>query len=108
MEILGWIVFGILALIILAFFGKKVYNFVRLPQNEREQVLMRWLQGLIVQAELLYTEHGMGKEKFAYVENMFKSKAPIAYKIFLKISGGNLEDLIEKALAEVKKGFEKE
>lgn len=108
MDILGWIVFGILALGVLAYLIKNIISFTKLSEEDRKQLIIEFLRGLVVEAELLYTEHGMGKEKLTYVENMFSAKAPMAYKIFLKLIGGDLDALIEKALADIKTGFEKE
>lgn len=51
---------------------------------------------------------GHGAEKLAEVENYFKTHAGLYYKIILRILGKeNLKDLIEEALALVKKNFEK-
>lgn len=49
-----------------------------------------------------------GAEELLMVENTFKSKAPMIYKMLLKATGvKDIKELIEVALAEVKRDFVK-
>lgn len=51
---------------------------------------------------------GKGVEKLKLVEDMFKKKAPMIYKMLLKATSvKDIKELIEVALAEVKRDFVK-
>lgn len=71
--------------------------------EEREEMLIDFLLGLVTVAENTFVEQGMGAEKLQQVEQQFKQKAPWLYKILLSLTKTNdLKGLIEKALQRAK------
>ena len=92
--------------VVLAFLSQ-IIKFCKMSKDDKKKLLLTYLAGLVTMAEEeIGSGHGAGKlEK---VENYFKAHAGVFYKIILLIFGKeNLKDLIEQALALVKKNFEK-
>ena len=56
--------------------------------------IIKWIKVAVKAAEQIYTGSGMGKEKFAYVEEWISKK--------FKISKEDLKNLIESAVYELK------
>ena len=104
-----WIIVGIICLIALAFVIYNIVKICKMPADERKELIISFLIGLVTNAEQAYTEHGMGKEKIKEVEEAFKRTAPWFLKILLIVtSSANLNELIEKALTKVKETWGKE
>lgn len=77
----------------------------KIPKEQRVEVIKKFVMGAIVQAEKELGS-GAGKEKLKEVEKYFEKKAPYYYKLVLDTLGeDSLDDIIELALAEVKKYF---
>ena len=75
--------------------------------EERKEMVVTYLKGLVAYAEKKLGS-GKGTEKLKLVEDMFKKKAPMIYKMLLKATGvKDIKELIEVALAEVKRDFVK-
>lgn len=80
---------------------------MKMSKEQRVEFVKSFLKGLIADAEAAYGA-GHGAEKLASVEAAFAKKAPILYKIALKICGvDSLVDLIELGLFEIKNDFGK-
>lgn len=87
--------------------GYKIIKIKKMPLEEKKDLLISYLSGLVVKAEDVIGS-GRGSDKLKQVELMFEGKAPLAYKIILKMVGANsLKELIEESLQRVKKNFEK-
>ena len=98
-----WIIIAIIAAIVVVVGAFYIMKIIKMSPEERKQLLIDWVMGAIVAAQNNFTEDGHNAEKFAQVEQYFKSKAPMLYKIILKITKGtNLKDVIETALTTIK------
>lgn len=107
-KIITYVIIGVAGVAALSFLIYKIVKFCKMNPEEKKQVLITYLKGLVAFAESQIVEHGKGAEKLQLVENTFKKKAPFIYKILLKVVGvNNLRDLIEVALKEIKRDFEK-
>lgn len=106
-NIILWIIIGILGVVILGFIAIKTIKIIRMKPEERKKLLVTYLKGLVAFAEQ-EIGGGHGAEKLELVEKFFKEKAPFIYKASLMALGKeNLKELIEEALKEIKKSFEK-
>lgn len=107
-KIITYVIIGAVCVAALSFLIYKIVKFCKMSPEEKKQVLITYLKGLVAFAESQIVEHGRGAEKLQLVENTFKKKAPFIYKLLLKAVGvDNLRDLIEVALKEIKRDFEK-
>lgn len=107
-KIITYVIIGVVGVAALIFLIYKIVKFCKMSPEEKKQVLITYLKGLVAFAESQIVEHGKGAEKLQLVENTFKKKAPFIYKLLLKAVGVNsLRDLIEVALKEIKRDFEK-
>ena len=107
MAVYEWIILAAIILLEVAIFIKNFVSFARLSKEERKKKMIEYLQGIIVSAELMLGD-GAGPAKLAYVEQEFKKKAPIVYRMVILFTGSeNLRELIEQGLNEIKAGFEK-
>lgn len=106
-DIVMYIILGIIGVAVLAFLIYYIIKIAKMPKEERKELIKIYLKGLVAEAEKQIGA-GNGDLKFAQVEEWFNKKAPVVLKIVLSILGKeNLKDLIEDALKEVKKSFEK-
>lgn len=106
MDIILYTVSGLIILSFLIFGVLKLVKILKLPKEERKNVLITYLKGVVALAEREIGS-GNGKEKLAMVEEQFEKKAPFVYKIILSLTGKEqLVDLIEQALKEIKEDFE--
>lgn len=107
MDFWFYIVLGGIILTIVGFIVYKIIQIVKLPQDEKRELIITYLKGLVALAEKSLGEK-RGQEKLQMVENYFKEKAPFVYKILLNfLKEDALSDLIEKALKEIKESFSK-
>lgn len=106
-NIIIYIVFGLLCIGALAYLIVNIVKFSKMKPEERKEMVVTYLKGLVAYAEKKLGS-GKGAEKLKLVEDMFKKKAPLIYKMLLKVIGVNdIKELIEVALAEVKRDFVK-
>lgn len=106
-NIIIYIVFGLLCIGALAYLIVNIVKFSKMKPEERKEMVVTYLKGLVAYAEKKLGS-GKGAEKLKLVEDMFKKKAPLIYKMLLKVIGVNdIKELIEIALAEVKRDFVK-
>ena len=68
----------------------------RMDANEFAE-LCKWVKIAVEAAEMIYHESGLGKEKKKYVENFLHAKG-------ITIDAGELDNLIESAVLELKAG----
>ena len=103
-----WIILGIVAALALGFVIWKIVTLVKMPKEQRKQVIKDWIISAVVLAEDAFDESGMGEQKMQTVLEKFAKKAPITCKILLKITKDlKLEDIVDEALSMIKKNFEK-
>jgi hypothetical protein len=106
-NIILYIIIGVLAVGIIGFLTYKIGKVIKMKPEERKQLLITFLKGLVAQAEQ-HIGSGHGAEKLEEVEKYFQEKAPFLYKMCLRLVGkDNLKELIETALKEIKDSFEK-
>ena len=106
-DIIVYIVFGLLCVGVLAYLIVNIVEFYKMKPEERKEMVVTYLKGLVAYAEKTLGS-GKGAEKLKLVEDMFKKKAPMIYKILLKAIGvKDITELIEVALEEVKQDFVK-
>ena len=106
-DIIVYIVFGLLCVGVLAYLIVNIVKFYKMKPEERKEIVVTYLKGLVAYAEKTLGS-GKGAEKLKLVEDMFKKKAPMIYKILLKAIGvKDITELIEVALEEVKQDFVK-
>lgn len=78
-------------------------KFLKKTPEEKRELLVQWLTGVVLKAEQAFTESKKGAEKLQMVEEEFKANAPIFYKLILKTTKtANLQELIEEALQKLK------
>lgn len=98
---------GALAVVI-AWFAATIVKIVRMEPEQREEAVKTYLKGLIAWAEKEFTGHGRGAEKLLSVLEAFSKNAPIFVRLIVLLGGvDSLEELIEKALKELKENFSK-
>ena len=108
MENIGlYLGIGAAVLAFLSYLATQIVKFCKMSKDDKRKLLLTYLAGLVTMAEDKIGA-GHGAEKLEEVENYFKTHAGLYYKMILKVFGKeNLKDLIEEALALVKKNFEK-
>lgn len=103
--IVYYVILGLCAVALVAWLVSFIVKIAKMKPEERKATLITYLCGLVTMAEEKIGS-GRGAEKLAEVEAYFEKSAPMIYKAILKIMGKeNFKDLIEEALAQVKKNF---
>ena len=103
MDWLVWAVIGIAAAIVLVLVVLFVIKFFKMKPEERKELIIQFLIGLVTMAESAYVGQGLGKEKIAWVEEQFNKTAPWFLKMVLLLTKtADLNDLIDKALKKAK------
>ena len=106
-NIIIYILFGLVCFCSIGYIVCKIIKLSKMTSEEKRETVITYLKGLVAFAE---KELGSSKgaEKLKLVEDMFKKKAPMIYKMLLKAIGVNdIKELVEVALAEVKRDFQK-
>ena len=106
-DIIVYCLFGILCLGVITYLVVNIVKFCKMKHTEKREIVLTYVKGLVDYAEKTLGS-GKGAEKLKLVEDMFKKKAPMIYKMLLKAIGAkDITELIEVALAEVKRDFTK-
>lgn len=106
-DIIIYCLFGILCLGVITYLVVNIIKFCKITPTEKREFVLTYVKGLVAYAEKTLGS-GKGAEKLKLVEDMFKKKAPMIYKMLLKAIGvKDIKELIEVALAEVKRDFVK-
>jgi hypothetical protein len=106
MTTIDWIIFGVIAAVLLGLGIWKIVEFCRLTKEQKIQIVKQWLIAAVVAAEAAITTPGAGQEKLQMVMDEFNKKAPLLCRIILWTTNNTtLTECIEDALAEVKKNF---
>ena len=102
-----YIVAGVLVTGVLVYLICTIGKVMKMSKEQRIAFVKSFLKGLIAEAESVYGS-GHGADKLALVECTFAKKAPILYKIALRLCGvDSLVELIESGLSELKNDFGK-
>ena len=106
-DIIIYCLFGILCLSVITYLVVNIVKFCKMTPTEKREFVLTYVKGLVAYAEKTLGS-GKGQEKLLLVENTFKSKAPIMYKIMIKLLGvKDIKELIELALSDIKNDFQK-
>ena len=103
MDWIDWVIIGLVIAIVVAIAVIFVIKLCKMPQEERQKLIIEFLIGLVTIAENAYNGKGLGKDKIAWVEQRFNATAPWFLKIVLMFTKSkSLEDLIGEALKKAK------
>ena len=106
-DIIIYCLCGILCLGFITYLVVNILKLCKMIHTEKREFVLTYVKGLVAYAEKTLGS-GKGAEKLKLVEDMFKKKAPMIYKMLLKAIGAkDITELIEVALAEVKRDFTK-
>ena len=107
MEWISWVILAAAVVIGVGVIAWRIVQVIRMPKEERAEVVKQWLISAVVAAEAAIKEEGAGAEKMQMVLDKFKTDAPVIYKLIMSITKDiDLQDLVEKALEMVKENFE--
>ena len=103
MEIIVWIVIGLIALVAIAALIMLIIRIVKMKPEEREELIIQILVGLVTAAENYFVGEGRGQEKIVWVQEQFNKTAPWFVKIVLMVTKtADFNDLVQKALEKAK------
>lgn len=98
-----WLVVGIVAVIVAALLVHFIIKFFKMKPEERNELIVQFLIGLVSIAETEIVGSQKGVEKIAWVEEQFNKTAPWFLKIVLSLTKqANLNDLISIAVKKAK------
>jgi hypothetical protein len=102
-EFLVWLVIGLAAAAVLTAIIYFAVKFFKMTADERKELLVQFLIGLVTVVEPMFEKSGAGAEKVKWVEEQFNKTAPWFLKMVLSLTKtANLHDLIDKALEKAK------
>ena len=103
MEAIVWIIIGLVALVAIAAIVIIIIKVAKMKPEERKELVVQFLIGLVTTAENYFIGSKRGQEKLAAVESQFYKTAPWFIKLVFKFCGvSQLTDLIEIALTKAK------
>ena len=103
MEIVIWIVIGLAALVAIAALVMLIIRIAKMKPEEREELIVQMLIGLVTAAENYFVGEGRGQEKIAWVQEQFNKTAPWFVKIVLMVTKtADFNELVKKALKQAK------
>ena len=102
-EIIVWIIIGIVGLVAIAALTWFIIKLVKMKPEEREELIIQILIGLVTAAENYFVGEGRGQEKIAWVQEQFNKTAPWFVKIVLMVTKtADFNELVKKALEQAK------
>lgn len=102
-DLLVWLIIGIAIAAILTIVIYFIVKFAKLTPDQRKELVIQFLIGLVTVVEPMFDESGKGAEKIKWVEEQFNKTAPWFLKIVLQFTKtANLNELIDKALEKAK------
>jgi phosphoglycerol transferase MdoB-like AlkP superfamily enzyme len=103
MEIVVWIIIGLVALVTIAALVMLIIRIAKMKPEEREELIVQVLIGLVTAAENYFVGEGRGQEKIAWVQEQFNKTAPWFVKIVLMVTKtADFNELVKKALEQAK------
>ena len=98
-----WLVIGIVAVIVAALLVHFIIKFFKMKPEERKELIIQFLIGLVSIAETEIVGSQKGVEKIVWVEEQFNKTAPWFLKVVLSLTKqANLYDLINIAVKKAK------
>ena len=102
-EIIVWIIIGVIGLVAIAALVWFIVKLVKMKPEEREELIVQILIGLVTAAENYFVGEGRGQEKIAWVQEQFNKTAPWFVKIVLMLTKtADFNELVKKALEKAK------
>lgn len=102
-EIIIWIIIGLVGLIAIAALTWFIIKVAKMKPEEREELIVQILIGLVTAAENYFVGEGRGQEKIAWVQEQFNKTAPWFVKIVLMVTKtADFNELVKKALEQAK------
>lgn len=102
-EVVIWIIIGLVGLIAIALLTWLIIKVVKMKPEEREELIVQVLVGLVTVAENYFEGEGRGQEKITWVQQQFNKTAPWFVKIILMITKtADFNELVKKALEKAK------
>ena len=102
-EVIIWIVIGLVCAAVIAALVFFIIKLVKMKPEEREEIIVQILIGLVTVAESYFEGEGRGEEKIAWVQEQFNKTAPWFVKIVLKLTKtADFNELVKKALEKAK------
>lgn len=103
MEIVVWIIIGLVALVAIAALVMLIIRIAKMKPEEREELIIQILIGLVTAAENYFVGEGRGQEKITWVQEQFNKTAPWFVKIVLMVTKtADFNELVKKALEQAK------
>ena len=103
MEIVVWIIIGLVALVAIAALVMLIVRIAKMKPEEREELIVQVLIGLVTAAENYFVGEGRGQEKIAWVQEQFNKTTPWFVKIVLMVTKtADFNELVKKALEQAK------
>ena len=103
LEFVIWAIIIIISLVVIALLAWFIIKIIKMKPEEREQLIIQILIGLVTTAENYFVGEKRGKEKIAWVQKQFNKTAPWFVQILLMVTKtADFEELIKKALEQAK------
>ena len=103
MEIVVWIIIGLVSLVAIAALVMLIIRIAKMKPEDREELIVQVLIGLVTAAENYFVGEGRGQEKIAWVQEQFNKTAPWFVKIVLMVTKtADFNELVKKALEQAK------
>ena len=103
MEIIVWIIVGLVTLVAIAALVMLIVRITKMKPEEREELIVQVLIGLVTAAENYFIGEGRGQEKIAWVQEQFNKTAPWFVKAVLMVTKtADFNELVKKALEQAK------
>ena len=103
MNVVVWVIIGLVALIAVACIVMLIIKISKMKPEEREDLIIQVLIGLVTAAENYFVGNQRGQEKIAWVQEQFNKTAPWFVKIILTVTKTiDFNDLVQKALEQAK------
>lgn len=102
-ETIVWIIIGLVALVVITALVILIIRIAKMKPEEREEVIIQILIGLVTAAENYFVGNQRGQEKIAWVQEQFNKTAPWFVKIIFAVTKtADFNDLVQKALEQAK------
>ena len=103
MNVVVWVIIGLVALIAVACIVMFIIKISKMKPEEREDLIIQVLIGLVTAAENYFVGEGRGDEKIAWVQEEFEKRAPWFVKLVLAVTKtADFNELVDKALTAAK------
>ena len=102
-DVIIWIIVGLVGVVALAALGWFIMKIIKMKPEEREELIVQVLIGLVTTAENYFEGENRGAEKIAWVQDQFNKTAPWFVKILLMVTKtSDFNELVKQALKKAK------